>query len=201
MKNKLATENLEITKREKAHNEIVRNAAVEGMVLLKNNGVLPFDKSIKTVALYGIGARRTVKGGTGSGDVNVRSYVNVEQGLENAGYEVVTKPYLDEYDRIINEAKIEYEKTLQEKGKEDVKTALFTMFANPFKEPAISEITAEDTQKYTADAAIYVLSRNSGEGTDRKAEKGDYYLTDGEIRDITRLSNSYKKFVLLRDCK
>ena len=38
MKNKLATENLEITKREKAHNEIVRNAAVEGMVLLKNNG-------------------------------------------------------------------------------------------------------------------------------------------------------------------
>lgn len=67
MKNKLATENLEITKREKAHNEIVRNAAVEGMVLLKNNGVLPFDKSIKTVALYGIGARRTVKGGTGSG--------------------------------------------------------------------------------------------------------------------------------------
>lgn len=197
MKNKLATENLEITKREKAHNEIVRNAAVEGMVLLKNNGVLPFDKSIKTVALYGIGARRTVKGGTGSGDVNVRSYVDVEEGLENAGYEVVTKPYLDEYDRIINEAKIEYEKMLQEKGKEGVKTALFTMFANPFKEPAISEITAEDSQKYTADAAIYVLSRNSGEGADRKAEKGDYYLTDGEIRDITRLSNSYKKFVLL----
>ena len=117
MKNKLATESLEITKREKAHNEIVRNAAVEGMVLLKNSGVLPFDKSIKTVALYGIGARRTVKGGTGSGDVNVRSYVNVEEGLENAGYEVVTKPYLDEYDRIINEAKIEYEKMLRKRAR------------------------------------------------------------------------------------
>ena len=121
MKNKLATESLEITNREKTHNEIVRNAAAEGIVLLKNNGVLPFDKSIKTIALYGIGARRTVKGGTGSGDVNVRSYVNVEEGLENAGYEVVTKPYLDEYDRIINEAKTEYAKMLQEKGKEGVK--------------------------------------------------------------------------------
>ena len=101
-----------VTKRELENRKVARGAAAEGMVLLKNNGVLPFDKSIKTVALYGIGARRTVKGGTGSGDVNVRSYVDVEEGLENAGYEVVTKPYLDEYDRIINEAKIEYEKML-----------------------------------------------------------------------------------------
>ena len=146
MKNKLATENLEITKREKAHNEIVRNAAVEGMVLLKNNGVLPFDKSIKTVALYGIGARRTVKGGTGSGDVNVRSYVDVEEGLENAGYEVVTKPYLDEYDRIINEAKIEYEKMLQEKGKEGVKTALFTMFAKSLQFQKLQPRTRKNIQ-------------------------------------------------------
>ena len=38
----------------KAHAELVREAAPEGMVLLENNGALPF-KDVKTVALYGTG--------------------------------------------------------------------------------------------------------------------------------------------------
>ncbi|RVU70740.1 MULTISPECIES: glycoside hydrolase family 3 C-terminal domain-containing protein [Lactobacillus] len=62
------------------HEEIVRKGAPESMVLLKNEGVLPL-KDCHRVALYGSGARNTIKGGTGSGDVNVRHFVTVEEGF------------------------------------------------------------------------------------------------------------------------
>ena len=67
-----------------------KRAATEGMVLLENNdGALPMPKS-GNVAVYGVGAYKTVKGGTGSGDVNNRYLVTVRQGLEAAGYSVTT---------------------------------------------------------------------------------------------------------------
>ena len=57
-----------MSERETNGAEISRHAAAEGMVLLKNdNAVLPL-ASGQTVALFGNGAARTVRGGTGSGD-------------------------------------------------------------------------------------------------------------------------------------
>ncbi|MGB4660694.1 MAG: glycoside hydrolase family 3 C-terminal domain-containing protein, partial [Mobilitalea sp.] len=54
-----------------AHRELSKNAAKEGMVLLKNNQqVLPLTKGTK-VALFGKGSFDYVKGGGGSGDVTV----------------------------------------------------------------------------------------------------------------------------------
>ena len=195
--NLFASESTEITDREIKHFSIVRKAAAEGIVLLENSGVLPFDSSVKSIALFGTGARRTVKGGTGSGDVNVRDFVNVEKGLLNAGYAITTGEYLDEYDSVIGKAKTDYAMMLREAGKDGIKNALFTMFAKPFKEPAIAPLTEEIIDKSKADAAVYVLSRNSGEGADRKPEKGDYYLTEREISDIKLLSEKYDRFVLL----
>ena len=64
----------EIQEFEKEHITKVRELAPECMVLLKNEGILPLQETGK-IALYGSGARRTIKGGTGSGDVNVRHYV------------------------------------------------------------------------------------------------------------------------------
>ena len=61
-----------VTKRELENRKVARKAAAEGMVLLKNEGqLLPLKEGTK-VALYGVGASRTIKGGTGSGDVNER---------------------------------------------------------------------------------------------------------------------------------
>ena len=82
MQKRIATP--EIQEFEKEHIAKVRELAPECMVLLKNEGILPLQETGK-IALYGSGARRTIKGGTGSGDVNVRHYVNVEEGLEKAG--------------------------------------------------------------------------------------------------------------------
>ncbi len=73
----------EITPQEIAHAKLARNLAGECVVLLKNEGILPLVQTGK-IALFGNGARKTIKGGTGSGDVNVRSTVNIEQGLKEA---------------------------------------------------------------------------------------------------------------------
>ena len=66
--------------------------------LLENNGALPLAPGGR-IALFGNGGRRTVKGGTGSGDVNSRFVVNIEQGLEEAGFQVTTGNWLDRCDQ------------------------------------------------------------------------------------------------------
>ena len=101
-----ATGNSEISSREKRNMERARKVASQGMVLLENKGVLPIDKSVKTIALFGNGARRTIKGGTGSGDVNSRFVVNVEQGLEDAGFSLTTKAWMDTYDTQVETARM-----------------------------------------------------------------------------------------------
>ena len=82
--------------------------AAEGMVLLKNNGILPLNPADAGIALYGNGARKTVRGGTGSGDVNVRDSVNIEQGLEAEGFRILTKHWLDRYDRFVSSCEEAY---------------------------------------------------------------------------------------------
>ena len=86
----------EVQEFEKEHLATLRALAPECMVLLKKNGDFPLSAPCK-VALYGAGARETIKGGTGSGDVNVRHYVTVEEGLENAGFTVTTKSWMEGY--------------------------------------------------------------------------------------------------------
>ena len=71
---------LSVSEREKKIRAIARRAAAEGMVLLENDGILPLEQGAK-LALYGRGVRDTIKGGTGSGDVNSRNTISVEQGL------------------------------------------------------------------------------------------------------------------------
>ncbi|MDR1151658.1 MAG: glycoside hydrolase family 3 C-terminal domain-containing protein, partial [Bifidobacteriaceae bacterium] len=85
-----------VTAEDQAHAALARQAGVEGMVLLENHDAsLPLPSS-GTVALFGVGAHKTVKGGTGSGDVNNRYTVSVRQGFEAAGYTVTTsKAYWD----------------------------------------------------------------------------------------------------------
>lgn len=182
---------------EEKHKAFARRAAADGCVLLKNNGCLPFSENIRRIALYGNGARQTVKGGTGSGDVNVRSFVSIESGLENAGYEIVTKPLLEEYDRIQNEARAAYNENIKALSQKGVMTALGAMLGNPFQTPGVSAVEKNDCERFSADAAVYVVSRSCGEGADRKNEEGDYRLTRQEISDISLISESYPIFVLL----
>ena len=84
------TVSTDISRREIENGKVSRMAARESFVLLENNGVLPLKKGAK-IGLYGGGAVKTMKGGTGSGDVNERRTVSVYEGLENVGYEITSK--------------------------------------------------------------------------------------------------------------
>ena len=161
----------EVTASEQAHSDYIRRIAGECMVLLENDGTLPLSGPQK-VALYGNGARATVKGGTGSGEVNSRYSVSVEQGLEEAGVTVTTKAWLAEQDRVIQEEWAAYMADIHQRAEALGIPDFFVMFNEHFIPKALAPF-----QKAEGDVAIYVLGRNSGEGSDRCAEEGDYELT------------------------
>ncbi len=94
----------DITNRELLHREIARQVAAEGMVLLKNDGALPLKE--KRIAAYGAGVRMTIKGGTGSGDVQERYSVNVESGVKNAGFELEIIPGITSFCAAADKAQI-----------------------------------------------------------------------------------------------
>jgi len=95
--------------------ELARKAAAEGFVLLENDGTLPLKD--KRIALYGAGARMTVKGGTGSGAVRERYSVSIEQGLLNAGFEIASTSWLDRFDKFYDDTYEAYRSEMEEKVK------------------------------------------------------------------------------------
>ena len=103
---------MELLDYERKHIEQLRGTLAECTVLLKTDGSFPL-KEAGELALFGSGARRTVKGGTGSGEVNSRYFVTAEQGLEEAGFHLTTKSWLDAYDRVREEAKKNFIKEIK----------------------------------------------------------------------------------------
>ncbi|TSA32010.1 MAG: beta-glucosidase [Porphyromonadaceae bacterium] len=78
-----------------AHETLARESAGEAIVLLKNNNAtLPFNDDVKTIALYSKGSYYFVASGTGSGESKPKLSVTVNQGIKNAGFQVVK--YLDD---------------------------------------------------------------------------------------------------------
>ena len=84
------------TPREQRNSQLSFLSATESIVLLANDGALPLAPC--RVALYGAGATYTIKGGSGSGEVNVRHTVSVLEGLEQAGFELAGRDWIDRYD-------------------------------------------------------------------------------------------------------
>ena len=176
---------------EKEHLATLRSLAPECIVLLKKNGDFPLLAPCE-IALYGAGARETIKGGTGSGDVNVRHYVTVEEGLENAGFTVTTKAWMDGYKAIRDgEIKDFYEGIAQE-AKELGKSVFLVGMGRTPPEPRY-DLPLDGK----GEVCVYVLARNSGEGADRPGGEGDYLLTEDEKRDILRCAEQYRKFLLV----
>lgn len=192
-----ASKSPEISARETRNMERSRKIASQGMVLLKNNGVLPVTETGKRIALFGNGARRTVKGGTGSGDVNSRSVTSVEQGLEAAGFTVATKGWLDRYDEAVEASRKAYFADFAAVVKKDGQSAFMQLFNNPFMEPAIIPVTGEDVEAAEADTAVYVIARNSGEGKDRRPVEGEYELFQVEKDAIRLLGERYGKLIVV----
>jgi len=172
----------------KGHAEIARQAASEGMVLLKNdNSVLPFSSAVKKIAAFGNTSYEIITGGTGSGDVNEAYSVSLIEGLNNDGFSV---------NENLQSLYAAYIKTAKE-GKTTKK--MFMMASEPIAELAVNSDIAKSMATIT-DAAIVTFGRNAGEGADRTAAEGDFLLTQTEkdlLNQVTTAYHARKKKVIV----
>ena len=194
----VGTTSTEMSQREKDNAILAREAAAEGFVLLKNEAqTLPLKPGTK-IGLYGAGAVRTIKGGTGSGDVNNRYNVNIYDGLKNAGYEITSVEWLDGYDSCYIQARESWKAEIFRKLTEECNGNFFEAYSTtPFSMPAGAAIDEAAAKKDGAEIAMYVLARIAGENADRRDEAGDYYITEEERAQIAALCEAYEKVILV----
>jgi beta-glucosidase len=168
----------------KAHAQVGREAAAQGMVLLRNEGVLPLRSSAK-LALFGNSSYSMITGGTGSGDVNEAYSVSLVEGLKGAGISI---------DGALAEG---YEHHIQEEQKKRPAPRPF-MLPPPIPERVVPADEIARLARET-DLALVTIGRNSGEGRDRKRED-DFELSAAEkalLRDVASAFHSAKKKVLV----
>ena len=188
----------EMSQREKDNAILAREAAAEGFVLLKNEAqTLPLKPGTK-IGLYGAGAVRTIKGGTGSGDVNNRYNVNIYDGLKNAGFEITSGAWLDGYDSCYIQARENWKAEIFRKLNAECDGNFFEAYSTtPFSMPAGAAVEEAAAKADGADVGIYVLARIAGENADRRDEPGDYYITEEERAQIAALCVAYEKVILV----
>lgn len=176
---------------EQEHAAKIAELAPECTVLLKKDGMFPLDMPGK-IALYGAGVRHTIRGGSGSGEVNIRHFETIEEAMRNAGFTVTTTAWLDSYDAARKKAGEDFFQQMKAAADVAGVPVSFLLMGQPIPEP-VYEFPLDGE----GDTAVYVLARNSGEGADRKPDEGDMKLTETEIRDILNLNAAYTRFMLV----
>ena len=167
----------------KAHAEVTRKAATEGMVLLENKDALPLSSDVNNIAVFGTTSYEFFSGGTGSGDVNEAYTISLIQGLTNGGLTA---------DNELNEIYLQYIKDTRIKmGPPKNWLAALMGVKQPVPEMAVSMELAKKMAVKTQ-VALITIGRNSGEGRDRKPETGDFYLTDTEQEMIKNVSEAFQ---------
>ena len=175
----------------KAHAEVTRQSAAEGMVLMKNGGVLPFTDNVKNVALYGITSYDFIAGGTGSGNVNHAYVVSLLDGLKNGGY-TVSDDLKTAYETYLNDCKAAKEKEIAEMEKKDKQAAMLARFM-PGSLPAEKLFSTDELAKQAeaSDIAVITLGRISGEFLDRNIS--NFNLSDSERKLVEQVCDVYHK--------
>ena len=169
----------------KTHAAITRQSANEGIVMLKNNGTLPWKSgTIKTVALFGENSYDFLSGGTGSGCVHPPYVVDMLQGLKNAG--IKSSPTLtDIYRKYIEYAKVKFQAE-----RHPAKWFQMEMIGQQkYPEIAIAPI-AINKEVEAADAAIITIGRQAGEGIDRDIDT-EFNLIPEERALIMDVCNAF----------
>lgn len=179
----------------KAHAVVARQAATEGMVLLKNNReTLPVAAKVKKMAVFGRTSYDFLAGGTGSGDVHHAYVVSLIDGLQNAGFSV---------DGSLRTA---YEKYIPEaKAKQPKDTTKWAQFL-PIKLIPEMSLGGMDVSRLAADndMAVITIGKSSGEFADRKID-GGFNLTSAEKDMISKVCKAFhakgkRTIVILNVC-
>ncbi len=175
----------------KAHAEVTRQSAAEGMVLMKNEKALPLAQTIKNVALYGNTSYDFIAGGTGSGNVNHAYVVSLLEGMKNGGY-TVSEELKTAYETYLDDCKKKAEAEIEAAAKKDPnKAGLMRFLPKPL--PAEKSFTDGEVmaQAANADIAVITLGRLSGEFLDRKVD--DFNLSDSERKLIEQVCDVYHR--------
>ncbi len=185
------------------HIRLSREAAKEGMVLLKNErNVLPLARGSK-VALFGKATFDYVKGGSGSGDVTVSYTYNLYDGLKQEQESICIFEELADYYK-------EYVKEQYKAGK----------IVGMIEEPRLPDDLIKRARAFT-DTAVISICRFQGEGYDGKSEKsihfkhitkrakklsdmadelydcGDYYLSTTEKAMVEAVKTTFKRVIVV----
>ena len=170
---------------------VTRNAATEGMVLLKNEkNALPFANKQKEVSLFGVTSYAWITGGTGSGSVNNKHTVSLLEGLNAAGYKL-DKELVDLYKPHAEKETAAEKENRKKRG----------ILALPERLPELKMDDALINKKAeTSEIAFVTLGRNSGEGGDRVVEN-DFNMAAEEIQMLDKISKAFhakgKKVVVI----
>ncbi len=189
-----------------AHARIAREAASEGMVLLKNNNkTLPL-KGVKKVAVFGKISYYLIEAGTGSGGIRSNKYaISVNEGLKAAGFKVL-KELEDSYTAFnanIMEQNLvpDYFNNpvmLANNGIKDGKApGHFKKRLIPFHDEMAMTQEQIKKQVSNSDIAIITLGRSGGEGYDN----GYLPTSDAELNLVHNVCETYhaagKKVVVI----
>ena len=181
----LGEDGLRVTACEK-HIRLSREAAAEGMVLLKNKeGVLPLRPGAR-IAVFGRGQVDFIAGGLGSSAVKSPYVQTIVQGLEEKE----------------QEGKVQLFRPLIQYYREHLARG------SGSQEPSPDHIKLEELDIPTellrqardfAEVAILVISRSMGEGRDRSAERGDgdFYLSAQEQKLVETISGLFRQVVVV----
>ena len=168
----------------KHYSDMAVASVAEGCVLLRNeNNVLPFRKDEK-VAVFGRIQLDYYKSGTGSGGmVNVSRVVGITEGLLESGAVCVNQELLKTYEDWCMEHPF------------DLGTG---WGAEPWSQKEM-ELSDELCARAAAESevALVIIGRTAGEDQDNRAEKGAYFLSDGEEDMIAKVRKHFKKMVVV----
>lgn len=165
--NRPAGENNEWVTGCKKHINLSYNAAVESIVLLKNNGILPLGKGTG-VSVFGKTQKKYLKCGGGSGEVITDKVNNIYEAL----------------------------KVKESEGKISIYEPLAEFYRKTSYETEADAVLIKKASE-KSDVAIIIISRFSEETLDRKPEKGDYYLSDEEETLISEVTERFSDTVIL----
>lgn len=166
---------------------LARQAAAEGIVMLKNTfGTLPLNKS-DNVAVFGRCAVNYFGVGYGSGGDIVRPYLSsLIDGLNEAGVSI-NKGLLKKYTEWINDPDNE------------IFEGYWGHWPMNYPEMPLSEQTVQ-LAAGESNIALVVIGRAAGEDRENTLTKGSYYLTDKERDMLNKVTKYFDRVAVILDC-
>lgn len=182
-----------------AHIDLARCAAQEGIVLLKNNGVLPFRKG-QRLAVFGAGQIAYEQGGSGAGIVYTPYSRNLLEGLcakEQAGQVALYHPlsdfFVDDYEKEADYAEANFR--LDSHSHFRGNFTRVEKFNLTGRRPVVPDELIKEAAAFT-DTAIISLSRTSGEFYDRDPER-DFQLSAEEKAMVAQVKENFANVVVV----